>query len=283
MSDLRIFTRISHMVAQRDPLIFLIAYLGTLPIFACFYLLLAPGGFYAPYSRREPFLQFDKARVVADVNASVRRNVKRKEGDALQWTGCRFASGSVDIAYRNEIEVGRVPLLAGLPCAEIAKGDGSGLTMERANVLVHVSPVKVWVKGQPFFFHRVEHVLKPELTDYWKQYESKMVGLLFDGEARGTDYADRELALSGLHILLLPEEEAHLTDYAAGVSGYPMTTDGSFWRMLYLSAVVETTLGLGDIVPMTAAARILVALQAITGVILAGLFLNAAAYRASGR
>jgi hypothetical protein len=155
--------------------------------------------------------------------------------------------------------------------------------MERANVLVDVRAIKVWVMGRPFFFHRVEHLLKPELAENWKRYESKMVSLLFDGEVRGIDYADHELVLGGLHILLLPEEEAHFTDYAGGVSGYPLTTGGSFWRMLYLSAVVETTLGLGDIVPMTASARVLVALQAITGVILAGLFLNAAAYRASGR
>ena len=51
--------------------------------------------------------------------------------------------------------------------------------------------------------------------------------------------------------------------------------------MFYLSAVVLTTLGLGHIVPMTAASRFFVALEAITGITLAGLFLNALAFRAS--
>ncbi|MGJ0393371.1 MAG: ion channel [Methylocystis sp.] len=51
----------------------------------------------------------------------------------------------------------------------------------------------------------------------------------------------------------------------------------------FISPSVETTLGLGEIVPTTAVARVLVASQAISGVILAGLFLNAAVYRASGR
>jgi hypothetical protein len=45
---------------------------------------------------------------------------------------------------------------------------------------------------------------------------------------------------------------------------------------------VLTTLGLGDIVPMTASSRFCVALEAISGITLAGLFLNALAFRASG-
>jgi hypothetical protein len=51
--------------------------------------------------------------------------------------------------------------------------------------------------------------------------------------------------------------------------------------MLYFSAIVISTVGFGDIVPMTPIARFLVAVQAILGVSLAGLFLNALAHRAS--
>jgi Ion channel len=46
--------------------------------------------------------------------------------------------------------------------------------------------------------------------------------------------------------------------------------------MIYLSAVVQTTLSFGDLVPMTTAARIVVAIQAIFGIAIAGFFLNAA-------
>ncbi|MBK8208683.1 MAG: two pore domain potassium channel family protein [Rhodospirillales bacterium] len=52
--------------------------------------------------------------------------------------------------------------------------------------------------------------------------------------------------------------------------------------MLYFSSIVITTVGFGDIVPMTALARGIVAFEAVLGVILAGLFLNAIAYRAAG-
>jgi hypothetical protein len=49
---------------------------------------------------------------------------------------------------------------------------------------------------------------------------------------------------------------------------------GSFWRMLYLSAVTITTVGYGDIVPLTTCARLTVAAEAILGIVLIGAFIN---------
>ncbi len=48
-----------------------------------------------------------------------------------------------------------------------------------------------------------------------------------------------------------------------------------FWRMFYFSAVTITTLGYGDIVPISDLARLLVAAESILGIILIGLFFNA--------
>ena len=49
-------------------------------------------------------------------------------------------------------------------------------------------------------------------------------------------------------------------------------------RMLYLSTVTITTVGYGDIVPLTDVARLAAGLEAIIGIVLIGLFLNAIAY-----
>jgi hypothetical protein len=68
-------------------------------------------------------------------------------------------------------------------------------------------------------------------------------------------------------------------DYVWARRGVTGGVERQFERMLYFSIVVMTTLGLGDIVPMTARARLLVGLQAISGVVFAGLFLNAVANR----
>ncbi len=61
--------------------------------------------------------------------------------------------------------------------------------------------------------------------------------------------------------------------------GDPKYASGLYWRMFYLSAVTITTLGYGDIAPVTSIARILVSMEAIAGVVLVGFFLNAIARR----
>jgi hypothetical protein len=65
--------------------------------------------------------------------------------------------------------------------------------------------------------------------------------------------------------------------YIAASRGQTGYSDASIGRAMYLSAVTITTLGYGDIVPMTDAGRLLVATEAVLGVVLAGLFLNALA------
>ena len=50
--------------------------------------------------------------------------------------------------------------------------------------------------------------------------------------------------------------------------------------MLYFSATTITTVGFGDILPLSATARALAGLEAIAGWLVAGLFLNAIAWRA---
>ena len=53
----------------------------------------------------------------------------------------------------------------------------------------------------------------------------------------------------------------------------------NFSRMLYFSAVTATTLGYGDIAPVTPLTRNLVTVQSIVGIVLIGMFLNALAQK----
>ena len=57
--------------------------------------------------------------------------------------------------------------------------------------------------------------------------------------------------------------------------GFPTGHQRSFWRMLYFSSVTMSTLGYGDIVPITTRARLIVTFQVILGPVLFALFLNA--------
>lgn len=67
----------------------------------------------------------------------------------------------------------------------------------------------------------------------------------------------------------------------AGWVGDPCALSGFFGRMVYFSATTITTVGFGDIVPLSGLARLVVAIEAVSGWVLAGLFLNAIAWRAS--
>jgi hypothetical protein len=80
-------------------------------------------------------------------------------------------------------------------------------------------------------------------------------------------------------LCVTPHTFERLEKYMKGTAGSTSDVSGNLWRMLYLSAVVITTLGFGDIVPITAEARACVAIEAVLGVVLAGLFLNALAVK----
>jgi len=71
--------------------------------------------------------------------------------------------------------------------------------------------------------------------------------------------------------------EKKLFDYIKGTKGFASKLEDNFWRMFYLSAITITTLGFGDIVPISTVSRILVSIEAFLGIILIGLFLNSLA------
>jgi hypothetical protein len=70
-----------------------------------------------------------------------------------------------------------------------------------------------------------------------------------------------------------------LRRYLGATEGDPSYAPGLWLRMAYLSATTVTTLGLGDITPVSSVARLLVGLEALIGITAAGLFLNAVARR----
>lgn len=69
-----------------------------------------------------------------------------------------------------------------------------------------------------------------------------------------------------------------ISNYASGMKGFASGISGNYIRMLYLSAVTITTLGYGDIVPVTTLSRLLVSIESVLGIVLIGLFLNALSF-----
>ena len=73
-----------------------------------------------------------------------------------------------------------------------------------------------------------------------------------------------------------------ITAYFAAARGRDVSLSGRFLRMVYLSAVTVTTLGYGDIVPLTNCARLLISSEAVLGLVIIGFFINAAINKHNG-
>ncbi|QUI25797.1 two pore domain potassium channel family protein [Vallitalea pronyensis] len=70
------------------------------------------------------------------------------------------------------------------------------------------------------------------------------------------------------------EVSRKLKIFVDSLNGLPYGLKGTYKRMLYLSMVTITTLGYGDIVPITNRARLLVGLESVLGIIIIGLFIS---------
>jgi len=81
---------------------------------------------------------------------------------------------------------------------------------------------------------------------------------------------------SGVLTLSL-DANRRLVRFYNAVEGDPSYASGWWMRMLYFSSTTITTLGLGDLTPVSATARELVGLEAVAGIVVIGLFLNALA------
>lgn len=75
--------------------------------------------------------------------------------------------------------------------------------------------------------------------------------------------------------LMMPEStDKQLAHFYNAVGGDPSVASGLWWRMAYFSATTITTLGFGDITPVSSRARFYIGLEAVMGIVLIGLFLN---------
>src|ERR1700730_5285302 len=75
-------------------------------------------------------------------------------------------------------------------------------------------------------------------------------------------------------ILLNEPFDVELATFLKESSGLTSSASDNCLRMLYLSAVTITTIGYGDIVPITPRARSFVTIEAVVGAVLIGMFLS---------
>jgi len=229
-------------------------YAGCIFAFALLYSFM-PGQFYAPYARLEPTVMRD----YVDVQNIFYRAFQNALSDANVADEARaggFLFNSTSLAIRN-IETPdathyKVSLQIGLDT-----GDHDSVYV--GTVLIDLpedSPLGV----KMFRF------------DSSLQWDEDRTSLFYQ-----TSGISSETIKARLGRLAFDRREIEILErYMAGVQGDPTALNDGAGRMLYFSAVVITTVGFGDIVPLTGLARLATAFESILGIVIVGLFINSA-------
>jgi voltage-gated potassium channel Kch len=99
---------------------------------------------------------------------------------------------------------------------------------------------------------------------------STIIGDMYVGDENLFDHAVGSLVLHN-------KAERDFTKFYEATQGDPNAYSNNLVRMTYFSATTITTLGLGDIDPTADRSRALVAIEAVSGLIIIGLFVNSVA------
>jgi Ion channel len=272
-------------LSRVHPIHYLAAYLIAIPLFGILYTYISPHGFYAPYARYEPSAAGDLEHLKHLLEDQIKRIIHYSDDMQVIIDDEPLFLNSMRIDDLHSVDGTSILFRIIFPYASRSRPADNG---DRTIILPSISQY-VQVNKLPFLhlqdsfgeyiFREIHFVSTPRDTqwiyDKYNNFDEKVFSRLFS--------APESCALQTTCPLIFTRinDEHVIIDYLDGVQGDPFAISGLFPRMIYLSAVVITTLGLGDIVPITPLSRFLVAAEAVLGITFAGLFLNALAFSAS--
>lgn len=250
---------------------FLIAYILAIPIFGFIYASI-PQDFYQSTLSTDANTERFRKRIQQDLMDLVKQVYvyPQKEGfgytlDKLQVTELNYTDQKLTFLTPFVRQLPRSSNLISRPIWSI---QWPPLEPDKSigSVIVRIDNVPEFM-FRPFAEHR-----EPG-SGYYPKWGPLSEGRLFPPKEGQESYGRIE------GILFLPDSlQSNLNKFISIKGGTPVSLEGSSpIRFYYLSAVTITTLGYGDIVPVTDLARFYLATEAIFGVIIFGLFLNAIA------
>jgi hypothetical protein len=247
----------------------LLAYLGLIPTFALVFCFLHGQQFYAPYARFEPLAIADAARVKKSLAVAMVKSYASYEASTSGWQIARSDIEVDDLATDSSNGL----MFTVYFFATKHEGEKITAAVGGPQFTAKLSQEKIVTQQRPGWMvcHLVT-VLQNSGTEGPAMFNNH---LLFRPPAMVAIQADT-VCWGG-------EEEIALQNLVTGWLGDPRGLSGFPWRMAYFSATTITTVGFGDIVPLTGTARALTAIEAIAGWVLAGIFLNSLASRIAQR
>jgi hypothetical protein len=268
---------IGIFLSNVHPLVYALLYLGLIPCFGIVYSAMSDE-FFAPYARFEPAAAADREALATLIRTAILRSLKLPTANPRQISvdGWNLDMDSINV---SSADAGRDSTIEFTATAGITRQDPKGSTVSFLQIPVSFSAKSGEIVRKPGYNRSWPNVVRPTtlrieryLTEK-QELTQKFYGEIFKSYGESA-VIDQTIVLSKL-------ETEKIDKYVSGAEGNASAVSGSCLRMFYFSAIVMTTVGFGDVLPMTPIARLLVAIQAIFGVTLVGLFLNAAAHQAS--
>ena len=237
--------KIEILISAVHPLRYLLLYFAVMLIYALVYVFVVPHGFYAPYAKFEPNTEVDRNMLAGTLTQAIQRSLdaQAKPDFKVDLWQLDFGSATVDSVAVSD------PGLASFRLRVNAKGfdtnTGNSQVAWTASVQVAEQPSSETLGDS-------EHAViyrRPEITPSrnaspFYSYSDQITRLMFQIKQNDLGLAEPMLALN-------VAEDKQLRAYIAAANGDPSEFTSilsQIGRMIYLSAVVITTLGLGDIV-----------------------------------
>lgn len=244
-------------LGTRRPRFYLFCYLATIMVFAGLFWLIR-ADFYHPYARYEDSMLSEEQSLRVSLSLALRRAAR--EGPSL------YPGTSIDI---DSIRVGKIDTEDDHLVIQV------GMTMAAGPPELHSQLYTSTVMKLPPVAIAEKNESGPPALMMFPQFLDPNVTLYIPKAAdRTVEPTTVSLRPVFMRIYVSQDDVDRLRSFTGGRAGFPHRVPNSFGRLLYLSVVTITTVGYGDIVPLTDRARTLCGLEATLGIVLLGLFIG---------
>jgi len=258
--------RISARLGRIPSFAFAGLFLLLIPCFALLYTFMAADFFHST-AQYEKSLDGEAKQILEGIGSSVRDSFRRVHGsDFARKNGWELDLR--DIGFLDlQVEGDSISFLFAVGLLAANPDSLRGIVGRRVTIPVRSTYVRFdSVRNNSIAFRKINP--QPHFVGVIAGYSEPPLGEFF-----------RDPRVPGDTLWLVTSADLHqkIVNYATAVRGFPSQVTGRFGRMFYLSTATITTLGYGDIVPLTARSRFAVSLEAILGIVVIGLFLNSLA------
>jgi len=265
------FRGLSLRISTVHPLTYVVVYILAIPVFAEGYCLI-PSGFYAPYAHLEYSGKSDEYRAGVMIQTAISRRLHTHQATNEASLPVRdFYVQRLRSVDNTAIEFDLLTMLWNEQKKGLVQISIPIVVRSQSRIVIDASSPGERPKNFVLVMPRYNEI-PASLLPLVKAATTQLF-------APGYDFLGKGMIL----LELTNEEDEQLARLFDGLGGDALAISGTYGRMLYFSVTVITTVGFGDVVPMSPLARSVVGIEAVLGIVIAGLFLNAVAYRASTR